>query len=128
MYNGGIRTLQKSIMLERSIAFSVRIIKLHNFLTQEKREYIISKQIFRCGTSIGANISEANYAQSKADFISKLHIAAKECGETEYWLRVLCDSGLISKKSFESIIKDCLDLKHMLLALLNTSKKSSEQN
>ncbi len=111
-------------MLDRATAFSVRIVKLHDYLTTEKNEYTISKQIIRCGTSIGANISEANYGQSRADFHSKLHIALKECGETEYWLRVLSDSGYLSEKLFDSLLKDCLDLKYMLLASLNTSKKN----
>ncbi|MFR1476875.1 MAG: four helix bundle protein [Hydrogeniiclostridium mannosilyticum] len=76
------------MLIDKSVAFAARVIKLNQYLTKDKKEHIISKQIIRSGTSIGANIHEANYGQSKADFISKMHIALKETAETEYWLKL----------------------------------------
>ncbi|MBE7051577.1 MAG: four helix bundle protein, partial [Ruminococcaceae bacterium] len=81
--------MKENILIDKSIDFAARIIKLQRYLVKDKKETIISKQIVRSGTSIGANINEANYGQSKADFISKLHISLKETAETEYWLRLL---------------------------------------
>ena len=90
------------------------------------REYILSKQIVRCGTSIGANINEANYGQSKADFISKMQIALKETAETEYWLKLLNISEIIDDDLFRSYINDCLEIKRMLISTLNTSKSNEK--
>ncbi len=103
--------------------FAVRIIKLHQYLSNTKHETVISKQIIRSGTSIGANITEANYAQSKADFISKMHIALKETAETEYWLKLLVMSDLINESMNDSLSSDCLEIKRMLISTINTSKK-----
>ena len=98
----------------------------YKFLVKNKKESIIAKQIVRSGTSIGANINEANYGQSKADFVAKMHIALKETAETEYWLRLLVLSEYISKQEGESIINDCLELKKLLVATLNTAKENSK--
>lgn len=87
-----VRTMRENLLIDKSIVFAARIIKLHKHLIRTQKETIISKQIVRSGTSIGANINEANYGQSKADFISKMHIALKETAETEYWLRLLLAS------------------------------------
>ena len=106
----------------------MRIIKLHRYLIKSKKETIISKQIVRSGTSIGANINEANYGQSKADFIAKLHIALKETAETEYWLRLLVLSDYIGKEMGESMLQDCLEIKRILIASINTAKKSVERH
>lgn len=84
--------MRENLLIDKSIAFAAQIIRLHKYLLKTQKETIISKQIVRSGTSIGANINEANYGQSKADFISKLHIALKEAAETEYWLRLLLAS------------------------------------
>ena len=84
--------MRENLLIDKSIVFATRIVKLHKYLIRTQKETIISKQIVRSGTSIGANINEANYGQSKADFISKLHIALKETAETEYWLRLLLAS------------------------------------
>lgn len=115
-------------MVDKSIGFAVRIIKLHRYLIKSKKETIISKQIVRSGTSIGANINEANYGQSKADFIAKLHIALKETAETEYWLRLLVLSDYIGKEMGESMLQDCLEIKRILIASINTAKKSVERH
>ena len=91
-----------------------------------KKETIISKQIVRSGTSIGANINEANYGQSKADFISKLHISLKETAETEYWLRLLVKSELLTDGEGESLLKDCLEIKKILISSITTAKNNND--
>lgn len=100
--------------------FALRIIKLYKYLFEEKHEHIISKQICRSGTSIGANIAESRNAQSKADFINKLSIALKEADETEYWLELLYESDFIDEKQFNSIVND---LKVIIGTLINIIKK-----
>ena len=114
--------MRENLLTEKSIAFAARIIKLHKYLIKTQKEIVISKQIVRSGTSIGANINEANYGQSKADFISKLHIALKETAETEYWLRLLLASEYVSKEMGESLLSDCIELKRILIASINTAK------
>lgn len=115
---------QNSILLDKSLAFAARIVKLNRFLNKEKRETIISKQIIRSATSIGANANEAIYGQSKADFITKLHISLKETAETEYWLRLLILSEYITDKEGNSLLADCLEIKRILIATLNTAKEN----
>ena len=114
--------MRENLLIDKSIAFAARIIKLHKHLIKTQKETVISKQIVRSGTSIGANINEANYGQSKADFISKMHIALKEAAETEYWLKLLLASAYISEEMGESLLKDCLELKKILIASINTAK------
>ena len=114
--------MKENILIDKSIAFAARIIKLHQHLIKTKKETIISKQIVRSGTSIGANINEANYGQSKADFVSKMHIALKETAETEYWLKLLTMSEYITEDMGQSLLKDCLEIKRMLIASVNTAK------
>ena len=114
--------MRENLLTEKSIAFAARIIKLHKYLIKTQKETVISKQIVRSGTSIGANINEANYGQSKADFISKLHIALKETAETEYWLRLLLASEYVSKEMGESLLSDCIEMKRILIASINTAK------
>lgn len=114
--------MRQNALLERSLDFAVRIVKLHQFLGKQ-REFTLSGQVLRSGTSIGANIQEANYAQSKADFISKLHIALKETAETEYWLLVLQRSGYLGDRG-DSLLTDCRELKKLLISSLNTAKSS----
>lgn len=116
--------MRDNALIDKSIGFAVRIIKLHKYLIKSKKETIISKQIVRSGTSIGANINEANYGQSKADFVSKLHIALKETAETEYWLRLLIMSEYIASDMGDSLLKDCLEIKRILIASINTAKNN----
>lgn len=115
--------MSQSILIQSSLKFSAKIIKLQQYLIKQKKETIISKQIIRSATSIGANINEANYGSSKADFIAKMHIALKECAETEYWIRLLKESEYITEEMFKNLINDCLDIKRMLISTLNTAKK-----
>ena len=117
--------LRENPLIDKSILFAARILKLHRHLISDKKETIISKQIVRSGTSIGANINEANYGQSRADFISKLHIALKETAETEYWIKLLTMSEIISKDLGNSLLNDCLELKKLLIASITTAKKES---
>jgi four helix bundle protein len=107
----------------KSFLFAVRIVKLSNHLNTTKKEYVLSKQLLRCGTSIGANIAEAEQSQSKADFISKMNIALKEAVETNYWLRLLQATDYLSETEFASIYSDCRELEKMLTAIVKTSKQ-----
>ena len=113
--------MSESKLRMQSMDFSVSIINLVKFL-KEKRESIISNQIGRSGTSIGANIREAFYAHSKADFIAKLQIALKECSESEYWLELLIESGYYGDKS---ILDRCIEIKKILISSINTSKNGT---
>ena len=115
--------MKENVLIDKSIVFASRIIKLHQYLIKTKKETIISKQIVCSGTSIGANINEANYGQSKADFISKLHIALKETAETEYWLKLLTISECITEDIGKSLLNDCLENKRILISLINTAKE-----
>lgn len=116
--------MKANLLIDKSIAFAARIIKLRNHLIKDKKETVISKQIIRSGTSIGANINEANYGQSKADFISKMHIALKETAETEYWIKLLNMSEYIDDKISKSLLDDCLEIKRMLISSINTAKEN----
>ena len=106
----------------KSKRFALRIVNLYRYLCDEKKEYILSKQILRSGTSIGANLAEAEYAISRKDFLSKQYIALKECSETRYWLDLLYEADYLDKKSYESIITDCDELIRMLSASTKTIK------
>ena len=114
---------RSNILIDKSLHFAARIVKLHKYLLKEKHESVISKQLLRSGTSIGANANEAIYGISKADFISKLHISLKETAESEYWLRLLVLSEYISESESNSLINDCLEIKRILIASLNTAKQ-----
>jgi len=114
--------MKENVLIDKSIDFAARIIKLCKFLEEKKSERIISKQIIRSGTSIGANINEAQYGQSRADFVAKLHISLKETAETEYWLRLLFKSDYLDENLYQSLLDDCLELKKILISSLNTAK------
>jgi len=111
-----------SVLREKSFHFALRIIKLSQYLQQEHREYILSKQILRSGTSIGALVREAQYAQSKADFLHKLTIALKEANETEYWLLLLVESNYITHAMFKSIAPQIKELLKLLISSTKTIK------
>ena len=112
----------------KSFLFSVRIVKLARYLQEDKKEYILSKQLIRSGTSIGANIVEAQQAQSRADFISKLSIALKEASETNYWLRLLNATDYLSESEFSSIIADCKELERILTSIIKTTRNTPKQS
>ena len=115
----------ENIVLNKAKRFALRTIRLYQFLKAEKNEYVMSKQILRSGTSIGANICEAECGQTKADFYAKMNIALKEAAETGYWLELLYESNYIDKSSFESIYADCNTLMKLLKAITKTQKSIS---
>ena len=115
--------MKESIIRDKSKAFAIRIIKLYKFLLEEKREYVLSKQILRCGTSIGANFAEAIYGISEADFINKLSIAQKEASETVYWLELLRETDFLTQEQFASVYTDAEELLKLLAAAIITMKK-----
>ena len=117
--------MHNNVILEKSFDFSVRIVNLKKYLNSEKKEYIMAAQLMRSGTSIGANVTEADQAQSKADFISKISIANKEAHETRYWLRLLFKTEYIDDKQYTSIISDCQELIRILQAIIKTAKDNN---
>lgn len=113
---------RKNIVREKAFAFAVRIVRLSQRLIREDREYVISKQIAKSGTSIGANIEEAEGAYSRRDFSAKMSISYKEARETHYWLRLLHATGLIEKAEFDSYAGECDELCRLLFSILRTSR------
>ena len=116
--------MKESILRSKSYAFAVRIVRLSQFLTTEQREFVLSKQVLRSGTAIGALVHEAEFGQSKPDFRSKMSIALKEANETHYWLTLLRETDYINDKMSKSVSNDCVELIKMLVATVKTSKKS----
>ena len=114
---------ENSILYEKAFQFSKRIVSLYKYLAEDKKEYVISEQILRSGTSIGANIKEGKYGQSKKDFISKLNIALKEAGETEYWIELLIETDYLTEKEGQSLLNDLSEILKMLISTLKTSKQ-----
>ncbi|MEO5859899.1 MAG: four helix bundle protein [Pyrinomonadaceae bacterium] len=111
-----------NVLKEKSYVFALRIVKLSQYLVKEHKEYVLSKQVLRSGTSIGANLEEAFQGQSKLDFVHKLSIANKEAFETHYWLRLLRDSDILTKEQSSSRLADCDELQRMLVSAIKTSK------
>ena len=116
--------LNKGLLWTKSFAFALRVVKLAKYLQEEKREFVLSKQVLRSGTAIGALVREAEHAQSKADFISKMNIALKEANETDYWLDLLHQSGYLTQGSYHSIHPDMQELLKLLVAIVKTSRES----
>ena len=116
-----------NIIAIKSKAFALRIIRLNKYLIHTHREFVLSKQIMRSGTSIGAYIHEANYASSKADFINKFQIALKECYETDYWLEIFHDSKVLSDEEYSNMFSQCSKLRKLLIASITTAKKNAER-
>ncbi len=114
----------ENIVKDKSYAFALRVVNAYKFLNQTQREFVLSKQLLRSGTAIGALVHEAEYGQSKADFVHKLSIALKEANETQYWLALLKDSDYINEEVFVSINNDCIELIKLLTSIINTSKKT----
>lgn len=112
-----------SLLVIKSKDFAVQIVKLCNFVKREQKESVITNQLLRSGTSIGANIRESIYAHGRADFVAKLQIALKECSETEYWLELLIECGYTADRK---ILEDCITMKKLLISSINTTKKNLE--
>jgi four helix bundle protein len=118
----GANSMCESVLKTKSYAFALRIVRLSQHLSKKNCEYVIGRQILRCGTAIGALVYEAEYAESKLDFIHKLHISLKEANETDYWLSLLKDSGYISEKAYQSMKTDIDQLLAILIASIKTAK------
>ena len=110
----------ENIIVDKSKKFAIRIIKAYQYLKVNKNEYVLSKQLLRSGTSIGANVKEGIRGQSKADFYAKMNIALKEASKTEYWLEILFEADYFEKQQFESIYKDCQELIKILMSITKT--------
>ena len=117
--------MRNNVILEKTFDFSVRIVNLKKYLAKEKQEKVMATQLLRAGKSIRANATEADQAQSKADFISKMGIANKEAHETKYWLRLLHETGYIDDREFSSIINDCQELIRILQSIIKSAKKNN---
>ena len=117
-----------NIVFDKSKIFAVRIVNLYKYLTDTKKEYVLSKQLLKSGTSIGANISEAVCSISNSEFSAKMHIAYKECSETLYWLELLKETDYLSEKEFSSIEQDCKELIKLLAAITKTAKIKNQEN
>jgi four helix bundle protein len=120
---GEIKVMSKSVLKDKSYVFAIRIVRLSQFLQTQKKEFVLSKQILESGTSIGALVHEAEFGQSRADFVNKMSIALKESNETEYWLSILKDTNYIGQKLFESLQSDYKELIAMLVSSVKTAKK-----
>ncbi len=107
----------------KSFNFAVRIVNLYKYLTDKKNEYVLSKQLLRSGTSIGANVAEAEQAQSKPDFVSKMNIALKETSETKYWIKLLKVTDFLSEQEGNSLVDDCVELEKLLVSIIKSSKQ-----
>ena|SRR5258708_1508698 len=114
--------MKENVIKLKSFDFALRIVKLYQYLIEEKKEYILSKQLLRSGTAVGAMIRESEHAESKSDFIHKLSVGLKEANETEYWIELLHKSNFIDEKSFQSIQNDITELLKLLTAIIKTSK------
>lgn len=112
-----------NIVSEKSFNFAVKIIQIYKYLCNEKKEFVLSKQLLRSGTSIGANIKEAIHGQSKKDFLSKMNISLKEASETEYWLQLLLATKYLDIKDSKSILEDCVEIKKILYSIVRTTKE-----
>ena len=119
--------MQESIIETKSFQFAIRIVKLYQYLCEEKREYILSKQLVRCGTSIGANVSEAQRGQSKPDFYAKIAISLKEANETRYWIRLLHATEYLSDREYVSLDADINEIISILVAICNSKEKGKQK-
>ena len=118
--------MTENVVENKSFQFAVRIVNLYKYLTADKKEYVMSKQLLKCGTSIGANVAEAERGQSKADFYAKLSIALKEAHETYYWLRLLKATEYLSNEEFVSMEKDIKEIIALLMAICKTTQQNQK--
>ena len=123
-----IAPMKENVVEDKSFEFAVRIVKLYKYLTSEKQEYIMSKQLLRSGTSVGANVSEAQQAQSPMDFLSKMNIALKESYESDYWLRLLHHTDYLNKEEYDSIITDCRSISKLLVTIVKSTKNNNKND
>lgn len=114
--------IMDNVIENKSFQFAIRIVRLYKFLCEEKKEYILSKQLLRAGTSIGSNVTESQQAQSKPDFVSKISIALKEASETKYWIKLLGATEYLSENQTKSILDDCVEIEKILVTILKSAK------
>ena len=117
--------MKDNIVFDKSKKFAIRVVKLYKYLCDEKKEFVLSKQLLRSGTSIGANISEANCSISKKEFLSKMYIAFKECAESKYWLDLLSDTDYLTQTEYDSIMNDCTEIQKLLSSITKTTRENS---
>lgn len=115
--------MKNNPIVEKSKRFAIRIIRLYWHLCKTKKEFVLPKQLLRCGTSIGANVREAQRAQSKKDFIAKMYIALKEAEETEYWLELFVETEYLTQEEFDSIYRDAAEVLSLLIAIIKSAQK-----
>jgi len=114
--------MRKNIVKDKSFGFAIRVVRLYQFLVNEKKEYVLSKQLLRSGTSVGAMVREAEHSESKKDFIHKMAIAQKEINESLYWLELMRETDYLSKKEFESLNKDAVEIIKLITSILKSTK------
>jgi len=127
MFNFKLGNIMKdNVILDKSFEFAIRVVKLYNYLCDEKKEYVLSKQLLRCGTSIGANIQEAQAGISKADFIAKMSIASKEARESKYWINLLIKTDYLNKddKHVQTLVNDIDEIVRLLTSIVTTGQES----
>jgi len=120
--------MDNNVLVDKSFQFAVRVVKLYKYLCDDKKEYVLSKQLLRSGTSIGANINESQEAQSKADFTSKLSISLKETRESKYWIELLKETGYLTQKEANSIIEDLIEILKLLTSIIKSTKNNIKGN
>ena len=120
--------MRENNVRDKSIAFAKRVVFAYQYLCKEKMEYILSKQFLRSGTSIGANVAEAQYGSSRKDFLNKLYIALKECAETLYWLELLASCGYLSQTEYQSLYDDCEELRRLLSTITKTTRNTMQRD
>lgn len=125
---GGRSGMKENVVLKKSMDFAVRIVRLYQYLCDEKKEYVMSKQLLRSGTSIGANAHEANDAISRSDFLNKMYISLKECSETLYWLTLLHKTDYLNDAEYASIQKDCNELRQILSSITKSTREGKTDN
>jgi len=118
--------MRENVIAEKSFSFAVRVVRLYKYLCDRKKEYILSKQLLRSGTSIGANVSEALQGQSKRDFLMRMNIALKETSETKYWLRLLRATGYLNDLEQQSMFNDCVELEKILTTIVKTTSERTK--
>ncbi len=116
--------MEDNVLIKKSKAFAIRIVNLYKYLLEEKKEYVMSKQLLRCGTSIGANIHEAVVSMSKAEFVSKLNISLKESNESLYWLEILYETDYLSETQYISLREDCVEVQKLLVSIIKSTKSN----
>jgi four helix bundle protein len=121
-----IKVMKENVIKIKSFAFALNIVKSYRYLTDAKKEYVLSKQMLRSGTAIGAMVRESEHAESKADFIHKLSIGLKEANETEYWLELLKQSGYLDENNFESVLVEIKEIIRLLISIIKSAKKNEQ--